>query len=167
MCKKGYKQTKEHIEKRVLKKTHIPEDVWNKINIQNSDECWIWQGYKDKDGYGAIDINKKIYKAHRLIYELSYGSIPKGKLVCHICDNPPCCNPHHLFLGTNKDNSEDRDNKKRQFSKLKYSQVEEIRKLYSTGKYLQRELGEMYGVSRVCITNLLNYTRWNRGKSND
>jgi hypothetical protein len=60
------------------------------------------------DGYGVItaDDGRQIL-AHRLVYERTYGAVPDGKYVCHHCDNPPCCNPAHLFVGTAADNNHD------------------------------------------------------------
>lgn len=77
--------------------------------------CWEWNGLRrdHKLPYGRIWINKRQKTVHRVAYEVFKGKIPKGLLVCHICDNPPCINPNHLFLGTQKDNSHDRDKKGR------------------------------------------------------
>jgi len=87
--------------------------IWLKINIKSSDECWEYIGLLDKDGYGSFMINYKNMRAHRVAYESFYGSIPKKLLVLHKCDNPSCCNPNHLWLGTNKDNTQDMINKGR------------------------------------------------------
>ena len=80
-----------------------------KINDLNS--CWIWSGPKIKTGYGVIGYrengNRQRIYAHRLSWILSHGEIVPGIQVLHHCDNPPCCNPEHLFLGTQADNMHD------------------------------------------------------------
>lgn len=114
---------------------------WKKIEKKSSSDCWEWLGGCDTYGYGAANTRIKNYKAHRVAYGLTYGLIPDGMCVCHICDNPPCCNPNHLFLGTPKDNMMDRDKKHRGIHffgekcashKLKECDVIEIKKLYAS-----------------------------------
>ncbi len=147
------------------------EKLWKRINKKGEDECWEWLGSVSKNGYGQFGINNKVYYTHRAVYELIYGIIPKGLCVCHKCNNPPCCNPNHLFLGTARENSDKRDREgrwrtgdycgeKHGRSKLTEKNIMEIRTLYSTGKYFQRELGEMFGVSRTHIDRILGKRTW-------
>jgi Mor family transcriptional regulator len=84
---------------------------WRRIN--KTDSCWLWTGAKASMGYGVLRwLGKRVY-AHRLVYELTYGPIPDGLFICHHCDNPPCCNPQHLYAGTQRDNMRDRDRRGR------------------------------------------------------
>ena len=70
--------------------------------------CWIWTGAVDKDGYGRPSVERtRRVRAPRISWAWAHGEIPKGKWVLHRCDNPPCVNPDHLFLGTAKDNAQD------------------------------------------------------------
>lgn len=69
--------------------------------------CWEWQGACRADGYGTIMHHGRTWRLHRIIYLARYGHIPKGKFICHHCDNPRCCNPAHLFPGTARDNNLD------------------------------------------------------------
>ncbi len=82
--------------------------------VRKTEGCWLWLAYKTKRGYGQFSINKKSFRANRISYELFVGKIPDGLFVCHSCDNPPCVNPDHLWLGTQLDNVIDRDRKGRQ-----------------------------------------------------
>lgn len=66
--------------------------------------CWEWTGRRDKDGYGIAKLKGKSRRAHRLIWQATFGTIPDRLLICHQCDNPPCIRPDHLFLGTPKGN---------------------------------------------------------------
>jgi HNH endonuclease len=76
-------------------------------------QCEEYPGYRNRRGYGVIGRHTGNKLAHRVSYELHIGPIPEGMLVCHHCDNPPCINPKHLFLGTQKDNMGDCSSKGR------------------------------------------------------
>jgi hypothetical protein len=75
--------------------------------IQQTDGCWPWTGGKHRAGYGVIRDGGDTVLTHRLMWVLTFGPIPKGMDVCHRCDNPPCCRPGHLFVGTREDNVHD------------------------------------------------------------
>lgn len=96
-----------------MKKEKTKLLIESKINRFSKNSCWIWIGAKNEKGYGVIQIDGKRHRAHRLVYELYVGSIPPGMLVCHSCDEPSCCNPKHLWLGTNADNQRDKHAKGR------------------------------------------------------
>lgn len=90
------------------------EKFWSRIDRSGGPHaCWPWQGYIGSHGYGRMTINYRDWLAHRLVWMLAHGAIPKGLWVLHHCDNPPCCNPAHLWLGTTQDNTADRDAKGR------------------------------------------------------
>ena len=100
----------------------ISDRFWEKVD--KSGDCWIWTGCRHAQGYGQMRIGSKadgtytVRRATRICWEMHYGAIPDGLLVCHHCDTPECVKPDHLFLGTHQDNTRDaivkgRHNKKR------------------------------------------------------
>lgn len=117
-------------------------------------ECHVWRGGRISTGYGAIRINGQSVLAHRVAWEREHGPIPEGMQVCHKCDNPPCVNPRHLFLGTAKDNADDRDRKGRTHRKLDKRAIANILKLRSKG-LSQAAIAEVHEVSKYAIFRIL------------
>lgn len=89
----------------------ITKRFWAKVDKRG--DCWLWTASKRRLGYGQFRMRFRLYLAHQASYILTYGVIPDGLMVCHRCDNPPCVNPDHLFLGTQSDNMQDMVAKKR------------------------------------------------------
>jgi len=83
------------------------QTFWARVSRPDPCVCWEWQGGKKPDGYGSAGYEGKSDLAHRVAWKLTKGPIPKGMYICHSCDNPACCNPAHLFLGTQSDNMKD------------------------------------------------------------
>lgn len=145
------------------------ERFWRYVNKRGPNDCWLWTGSTDKNGYGRLRHNGRQRGAHRFSYELHLGRIPKGLFVCHECDTPGCVNPAHLWLGTPANNATDRDRKGRHWAprgnehptaKLTEAQVQAIRRLYRTGKYTQAELGEQFGVTNTAVQLLVSRKTW-------
>lgn len=138
--------------------------------------CWEWSGGVFNEGrkglcYGRVWFKGRNRTVHRLVWEEFYGEIPEGLEVCHTCDNPKCWRPDHLFLGTHKENMEDRKLKGRNNSKrsatgfrlpqtrLSDKDVSEIRSLYEARKHTQKELSIIFGVTQSHISDIINKRR--------
>jgi hypothetical protein len=148
---------------------------WSKVAITaNENKCWNWIAGTCPKGYGKIYIViekgiERTYKASRISYLINFGVYPGELLVCHTCDNPLCVNPKHLFLGTEKDNAQDRKKKNRQHDQngekngsaiLTEDKVKEIRRLYSIGVY-QRKIGKLFGIGQYHVSRIVTNKIWN------
>jgi hypothetical protein len=148
---------------------------WSRVATAGNDDCWLWTAAKHTQGYGLCSYRPNA-RAHRVAWELTKGPIPPGMMVCHKCDNPPCCNPNHLFIGTNTDNVVDMELKRRSkhvkgeshgASKLSEADVAEIRRRYKprvghrpNSGVSQKKLAEEYGVHRATIQLILSGKNW-------
>lgn len=120
---------------------------WSMCFKEKTTGCWEWMGYRRVNSYGIAVRSGKWWYAHRMSAKLATGRFP-SKLVCHICDNRICCNPSHLFSGTEKDNSQDMSRKGRAaLSKLRPDQIPEIRKSLEPLK----DLAKKFNVSASSI----------------
>jgi len=140
---------------------------WNKVEQGASDECWLWtashKGSHCSIGYGQFNLGGRTYSAHRVAYFLAFEAQPGEHDVCHTCDNKLCCNPHHFFLGSRKENLEDmvrkgrsRKGQKHHNAKLTTAQIKEIR----DSALGQRVLAGQFGVTQQHISNIRRGRRW-------
>lgn len=150
--------------------------------VEKTKSCWIWIGTRLKSGYGQLRVGKrKRMRAHRFIWEKTFGQIPNGLCVCHKCDNPSCVNPIHLFLGTHQDNRDDCCAKGRQASgdrsglrlhperaprgernansKIKAADVIEIRKQFSEGN-TQQSIADRFGITQTNVSQIVLLNSW-------
>jgi hypothetical protein len=139
-----------------------PEYFWSRVSVTTSDECWEWRGATARGGYGVLHFQRNRWTAHRLAQTLACGPIPDGKHVCHTCDNPPCCNPDHLFLCTQAENNADMAAKGRAAiyqnpTILTPDQVRSIRHRYRPWdrSVSQRALAREHGVSRSVVSQVI------------
>lgn len=143
------------------------DDFWRYVDVRSRDECWLWTGARDKRmHYGVFKYHLRQYKAHRFSFEIASGAIPDGLDVLHRCDNPPCVNPAHLFLGTQADNNRDRDTKMRNshgernyFAKLNESDVRRIRDLHAQG-VPQKDIAKEFNIDRHHVSDITNRRLW-------
>ena len=124
------------------------------------DACVEWSGGRNQQGYGLLQVNRRRYVAHRWAWEQAHGPIPEGMHVLHRCDNPPCYNVDHLFLGTHQDNMTDMTTKGRArggggVGKLRNLDVAKILQFYGTGDFTQAEIADRFDISRGHVIHLL------------
>lgn len=149
------------------------EIFWSYVDKNGPNGCWIWNGCRDKWGYGDLSWFNKHIQAHRLAWKLLRGD--PGKLDClHKCNNPPCCNPDHLYLGTDLENARDRTiagththGERSGQAKLTDKEALEIRAKYwrkVSGKRTTAsnavELSKVYGVTPQTISQVALGRRW-------
>lgn len=139
----------------------------SKVDVKEG--CWEWQGALDEGGYGKFKKDGKTQKAHRVAYEMFTEAISPGLIVCHMCDNPKCVNPSHLWIGTQRDNMRDRSEKGRAPShnghkrKLNRERVLMIRDLHEKGNS-QRSIGKILKHPTHLIHCVVNRKTWRHVK---
>lgn len=154
---------------RVKRGMPLFERIYLGIDVRGEDECWPWIGNRNYEGYGVVYMGRgQLKRPHRLLYELLHGKLDSKTCVCHTCDNPPCCNPRHLFAGTIADNNRDRKNKgrypwsaeakgrrKKYNQKLTDADVSAIRAARLGGERLE-SIAARFGVSRGYVGHIVN-----------
>lgn len=159
------------------KSNPIEERFWSRVN--KSGDCWIWTGCTTGNGYGAIQYNGKQEGTHRVAWMMVHGSIPKGMMVMHACDNPLCVRIDHLSLGSLQENVQDMVAKGRASrsgprrpakgernsgAKLTEMDVVRIRNYHNAGLSI-RELANRYSVTDISIRNIINRKTWKHVES--
>lgn len=144
-----------------------PERVaafWAKVDIRGPDDCWLWNGPRTAKGYGQFPAEGRRFIATRVAWMLANPGKPTKEMCCHRCDNPPCVNPRHLFMGTQLENMADCVAKGRIYrggahrgekspqAKLTEAKVREIRAL--KGIETQKSLAARFGVTRSSISGI-------------
>lgn len=141
---------------------------WSKVDKRGPDECWEWTGtIGSRWGYGFLFSEGRSRPAHRVSWKLHNGPIPDGMFICHHCDNRPCVNPKHLFLGSAADNAADMAAKGRCRSRGVGGEASGNAKLTAEQVVaIRAELGphaaiaKRYGVSRPSISNIKSGRTW-------
>lgn len=140
----------------------LEKRYWDNVDQKSDNECWEWKAAKTKAGYGIIYYDKKNRFAHRLSLEFQGINIPEKMYVCHKCDNPPCVNPNHLYVGTPYQNSQDKVNRNRHPKgdrhynyKLSENDVLEIRKLFLNGVF-QSDIARLFNINASYVSDIIN-----------
>jgi hypothetical protein len=149
----------------------VEERFWEKVDMSGGpDACWPWTGAVVHGGYGDFSIGaaRKHNRAHRVAHWLVNGVWPGEMHVLHSCDNPPCCNPAHLSLGTRQENARQMAERKRSTfgaknpnAKINEKQMLEIRRRRKAGEKLRAIAGD-YGICISAVSRIADGTRWVR-----
>lgn len=154
-----------------------PKDIekfWNNVQVNSTDECWPWKAGVGSHGYGQMRLSATGWRvpflSHRIAFFLKYGSDPGPCMVLHRCDFRRCNNPDHFFIGSWKDNADDRKKKGRGShgehrwnASVKESDVSRIRSLYqksSRGEFNMQGLARTYGTSAAVIYKIVHGKTW-------
>ena len=131
-------------------------------NVEVTDTCWRWTKTTKKRAYGSWTRNSKSINPGRFLKIMLDAPSDQSLFACHKCDNPPCVNPSHLFLGTYKDNAIDMVKKGGHVGlrKLTLEQVKEIRAKFQSGNFKRKELAALYKITLSGITQVIRKTRW-------
>lgn len=144
------------------------ERFWSKVAKAGPDDCWPWTTGRFRHGYGMFSVRTFPLQAHRIAWILTSGLIPPGLCVCHRCDNPQCCNPSHLWLGTNAENTQDRSSKGRDGScpgernsqsKVTTVDVPIIRNRVRSGERLASVAAD-YGITKEAVWAISSRRTW-------
>lgn len=155
-----------------MKKESPETRFWKYVKRANEDQCWEWQGCLTKKGYGFLRVGRSTQLAHRFSWAIRYGSVPSDLCCLHRCDNPRCVNPNHIFLGTRKDNNEDRARKKRgrngpqdgpnnNYAKLTWNQIDGMRHLRNLGVG-QEQIALSFGIKQSTVSRIVRGLGWIR-----
>lgn len=160
---------------------NTPDEIWRKVDKRGPDECWPWLWFKNENGYGRTEINGKMYYAHRIVFDLINPGIialsaPKSTdengFILHSCDNPSCCNPAHLRVGTHAENMADKVRRGRSAKfkgdkgprcKITMEQAKEARRRHFEDGISRKELMLELGISRPSIDSLINGKTYKEG----
>ena len=132
-------------------------------------DCWNWTRAVNADGYGKISRSSGEQQAHRLVWRFTRGHFAGDRLICHLCDNPGCIRPDHLFCGTQTDNMRDMASKGRtgirigtsnHKATLTESQVLRIREMYESTESGALIISREFGVSKSCIESIITRKTW-------
>lgn len=167
--------TSEYLASQGLSPT-FADRFWAKVFIMPYDRgCWLWTASCGDKGYGQMGrwkLNDRPIGAHVASWILHFGPIPRGMCICHKCDNPPCVNPNHLFLGTRLDNTADMMKKGRHVIGKRYKgeshsnhivtqvQVGYIRRLYESGARSQQSLADELGIAQTTVSAIIRRQTW-------
>lgn len=145
--------------------SEAPERFWDKVMPEPNSGCWFWMGAVRRR-YGTLSVSGRMEAAHRVSYSLFIGPIPEGLYVCHSCDEPLCVNPDHLWVGTCRDNAQDRVAKDRGAHAEKHGHTSLTRSSVNAIRFLRRRglktplIAKIYGIKRPNVSQICLGRTW-------
>jgi len=141
------------------------EQFWSRVAVGEPHECWEWTGHRSSKGYGRMGWKGKLALTHRIAMSLTDNDWTNKLPVCHGCDNPPCCNPSHLWRGTHRQNYDDMVRKGRERrargAEMPHSKItDQIVLTIRASTRTQKELAERYGISTSAISHIKAHRTW-------
>lgn len=158
----------------------VSERLWQYIDVRGVDECWLWTGGRNRQGYGQFAMptgrsGGRLVTAHRLAYEQFWRTELVG-IACHTCNKKSCCNPLHVYDGTFSSNAKDivragnhvfmrpehphARGERNGLARLNESAVRDIRARYAAGGISQQKLADEYGVNQSKISAVVRRETW-------
>lgn len=174
LCRKHYERNRKYgsPSDRLNARADARTRFWRFVEKRGPDECWEWAGGRNKNKYGVFGLGAASdgrTTAHRYSYILHCGEVPQGMIVMHTCDNPPCCNPRHLRLGTHAENTADmheknRANRPRGLESSQAKLDDEKVRFIRASPLSTRKLAELLGVGPTTIRGVRNGRVWSHVK---
>lgn len=149
----------------------VASRFWAKVNRSTPEACWEWTASLNGGRYGQFQWDRKMIRSHRVAFMLVKGTIPPGASVLHTCDNQQCCNPAHLFLGTQQDNMTDKKLKGRArtvgkagennpAAKITAEVAEKIRQLWALKVMTQTQIGDLFDIDQTTVSLIVRGRIW-------
>ena len=150
----------------VYPRRSMPDRLWSNVDRRGADECWPWLGNRRPAGYGSIRHDGKNITTNAAAIIASGGVVGPGQVACHTCDNPPCCNPAHLYVGTSSSNQRDAVARGRHsMAKLTDDDVTQICELVAAGNSY-RSVGRRFGVRHGVVSSIVRGVSYTHVKRN-
>lgn len=140
-----------------------PEDLWDRVKHKHTsgpNDCWEFNGRRNKAGYGRLGYNYKTWSTHDLAWTLTNGAIPEGQAIKHSCENPPCCNPAHMSLREMIGKRKAKPYLILGLPDLTEDDIRELRRLYEEDRWTHSRLAAKYKLNTSSVGLIVRRVTW-------